>query len=82
MKDKAKIFLQWLKNKGVYEQYKENFINYHLHCSFSTFISEYSSCFYLSNAFFWSDTSQGIEYWKELNWEWVDYVEKEELDEK
>ena len=31
MKDKTKIFLKWLKNKEVYEQYKENFINYSNH---------------------------------------------------
>ena len=79
MRNSAKIFLLWLKNKDVYRQYKENFINYDLHHSFSVFISEYSPSSYLSSAFFWSDTSQG---WEKLNWEWVDYVEKEELDEK
>lgn len=31
--------------------------------------------------FFWADTSQGWNYWEELNWEWLDYAEKEELDE-
>ena len=82
MRNSAKIFLLWLKEHDCYDQYKENFISYHLHCSFSTFISECNPCFYLSNAFFWTDTSQGIEYWKELNWEWIDYAEKEKLDEK
>lgn len=81
MKDSAKIFLQWLKDKGVYSQYKENFINYDLHHSFSVFISEYNPYSYLSSAFFWADTSQGWNYWEELNWEWLDYAEKEELDE-
>lgn len=75
MKDKAKIFLLWLKEHDCYERYKENFINYDLHHSFSVFISEYSPYSYLSSAFFWVDTSQGWDYWEELNWDWVDYVD-------
>lgn len=81
MKDSAKIFLLWLKNKDVYDRYKENFTHYRC-SSFSVFISEYIPSSYLSSAFFWADTSQGWNYWEELNWEWIDFVEKEKLNEK
>lgn len=79
MKNSAKIFLLWLKEHDCYGQYKENFISYHLHCSFSTFISEYIPYSYLSSAFFWADTSQGWDYWQELNWKWVDFLEEKEI---
>jgi hypothetical protein len=79
MKNSAKIFLLWLKEHDCYGQYKENFISYRLHCSFSTFISEYIPYSYLSSAFFWADTSQGWDYWQELNWKWVDFLEEKEI---
>ena len=57
MKDKTKIFLKWLKNKEVYEQYKENFINYSNHKSFLRFTSKFRIDYYLITCFCWDNTS-------------------------
>lgn len=73
MKDKTKMFLKWLKDKEVYEQYKENYCDiekrfpkYHDNMSFNQF-------FYddigesISWAFRWQDTPEGWLYWNEID---------------
>lgn len=79
MENRAKMFLQWLKNKGVYEQYKENFINYSKHKSFLRFMSEFRIDDYLMTCFCWEKTLQGEDYWSHVYREWVDFCRKREI---
>lgn len=79
MKDKTKMFLKWLKDKEVYEQYKENFINYSKHKSFLRFTSKFRIDDYLMNCFCWDNTSQGEDYWCSLYREWVSFLKEKEI---
>lgn len=79
MKDKVKIFLQWLKDRGVYEQYKENFINYSKYKSFFRFTSKFRIDDYLMNCFCWYYTSEGGNYWRDLYREWISFLREKKI---
>lgn len=79
MKDKAKIFLKWLKDKEVYEQYKENFINYSNHKSFPRFTSKFRIDDYLMTCFCWEKTLQGEDYWRDLYREWISFLREKKI---
>lgn len=74
---KAKrIFFNWLKKQGIYEQYK-----YNRHETNSTHGSYYfrnplypSS--YIIDAFSWELTPQGYDFWQAINVKWGRYYEK------
>lgn len=79
MKDKTKMFLQWLKNKGAYEQYKDNFINYSGHKLFLKFTSKFRIDDYLVNCFYWGNTSEGGNYWGDLYREWIIFLREKKI---
>lgn len=75
MKDSAKIFLLWLKNKDVYDRYKENFINDSYYPKFRELIHFEPRKKYISYAFFWKNTPQGYKYWHDIHYKWIEYLD-------
>lgn len=80
-KQKAKrIFFNWLKKQGIYEQYK-----YNRHEANSTPDSYYfrtplRPSSYLINAFSWEITPQGYDFWQAVHIKWERYYEKLQRD--
>ena len=75
-KQAKRIFFNWLKKKGSYEQYK-----YYRHLANNDPNAGYHRSYlceperYVVDAFTWANTIQGRPLWKNLNDEWVNYLQ-------
>lgn len=74
--DYKRAFLNWLQLNGISRIY---FTNYYGGCMGTDnprnfFISE-SPKFYISAAFSWIQTPEGVRYWSQKDFDWISYVE-------
>lgn len=79
------IFLNWLKNEGVYEQYKHNF--YRLDALraderldklsfddfFETIFERGLGRFIIEYSFYWTATFESRNYWLKVQSKWIKY---------
>lgn len=70
-------FIDFLKEKGVYERWKHNIFkvrkaNPTKFAKKIIFTPEHNSINFLSASFFWMYTKEGDTFWRKLNVEWVD----------
>ena len=80
-KQKAKrIFFNWLKKQGIYEQYKHNRHEANTIRGYFYFRSPMIPSSYFMNAFSWELSPQGYDFWQAFNVKWVSYYERLQLD--
>ena len=74
---KAKrIFFNWLKKQGIYEQYKHN--RHEVNTTPGSFYSRstlYPNA-YILNAFSWEVSPQGYDFWQALHVKWTQYYNR------
>lgn len=75
MKEIDKEFIAFLKINNCYFEYKENFINDSYYPKFREFIHFEPRKKYISYAFFWKNTPQGYEYWYDIHYKWIEYLD-------
>ena len=67
------IFTEWLKTKGLFEEFKENTKN----SSYGMYYTLHllNPVDYISKAFDWYDTPEDSGYWEDLNYHWFELTE-------
>ena len=74
--DYKRAFLNWLRLTGIYHIY---FTNYYGGCrgiaAPNYFLTSESPEFYISAAFSWIQTPEGLRYWGQKDLEWISYVQ-------
>lgn len=70
-----RIFFKWLKENDAYEAYKENFLKTK-EIGFPTFCERNPMFSFFTTAFTWRSTSEGFDYWREIEKEWITYLER------
>lgn len=74
--DYKRAFLNWLQLNGIYHIY---FTNYYggCRCSYNPrrFFTYEPPEFYISSAFSWIQTPEGLKYWSQKDLDWVSYVQ-------
>ena len=70
MTKKEKV-VQWLKDKGVYEQFAKNFTNKELPID----------CELIARAFTWGGTPEGFDFWGRIDERYVEWYSEEFADE-
>ena len=74
--NKINIFTRFLKEHNIYSIYMQNLQNSrHNSIRPRIFFNNTTIKSFISRAFRWESTPQGIRYWSYINDEWVDYVE-------
>ena len=74
--DYKRAFLNWLQLNGIYHIY---FTNYYGGCRSTynprRFFTYEPPEFYISSAFSWIQTPEGLKYWGQKDLDWVSYVQ-------
>jgi len=65
------IFLQWLKDKGIYEMFRDNFLDKNNTIGLST-ISKPEN--YIDSSFVWHDTLEKACFWYEVHKQWHNHL--------
>ena len=73
------LFKQWLKKKGIYDSYTANIKNHSVEWNNSSIFfdtmdkgSEMSWDSAMLSAFRWSRTKEGMYYWREIEYQWLE----------
>lgn len=80
--EKFKIFISFLKKKGCYESFKENYYNIERERPHYHYESSIVRLFYddveevILMAFEWDDTLEGHYYWDMIDDDWRDLVDE------
>lgn len=70
-----KMFLLFLIKNLVFIRYFINFYNDDLDRGFKSFINSYTPYSYFTAAFDFSYTKEKIEFWRNINDKWINYLE-------
>lgn len=74
--DYKRAFLNWLQLNGIYHIY---LTNYYGDCSGTgnprQFLTSESPEFYISGAFSWIQTPEGLKYWSQKSSDWNSYLQ-------
>lgn len=73
MRQRTKLFIDFLKENKCYSQYKDNFFRFGHYDSFGDFIHYQRSINWI-DAFYWGNTSEGWDYWNSIDNDWRDLV--------
>lgn len=79
MKDSVKIFISFLKENKCYAKYKDNFFIQNQFTTFGEFIIKNKLESFISNAFIWSKTEEGIWYWSNIRELWDIFIHKNKI---
>lgn len=80
-----KKFYSFLKRNDATSNFLFNFITYHKNgtilnkneiVNFLVSEIEKSECSFIDDAFTWSDTSEGFNYWCDLHYKWMSEIDK------
>ena len=78
MRQRTKLFIDFLKENNCYAKFKDNFYRENPEKDFAEFM-----CSNIYNiliiAFSWSETPEGREYWRNMNYKWVDFLSSNQL---
>lgn len=74
MRQRTKLFVDFLKENKCYSQYKDNFFRFGHYDSFADFIHYQRSINWI-DAFHWEETSEGFNYWYFKYCDWLRIVE-------
>ena len=72
-----KLFIKFLKDNNVYEQYMFNFNNrtkiskYYPKKTFTSYFETTDLYLAINNAFNWSDSPEHFRFWENLNTKWI-----------
>jgi len=71
-KEIIKLFIRFLKDDGVYYKFKMNYLiqNYHSHLKIGVFLRIVNPRRILINAFDFSLSEEGMDYWMCINSKW------------
>ena len=73
---KKMLFINFLKEKKIYEQYMFYFKNYSFYWrSFDDFLCKVPDVSYIGSAFLWGITIEGSVFWSDISQEWMLYLE-------
>jgi len=82
-------FLEWLENKGLMAEFVSEFVKYkkgdgirirdEVGNDLYNYLKKCSEDKFLYNAFFWSNTDKGFDFWEELNYEWLNILKNENV---
>lgn len=73
MRQITKLFIDFLKENNCYIKFKDNFFRENPEGDFADFIHRSVYNIFII-AFCWSETPEGREYWRNLNYKWNDFV--------
>lgn len=79
MKNSVKIFISFLKENKCYAKYKDNFFIQNQMTTFGEFINKNKLESFISNAFIWSKTEEGIWYWGHVRDSWNIFLYKNKM---
>lgn len=81
-----KKFYSFLKKNDATSNFLFNIITYHKYDTILneneivnflvSEIKEKRECYFIDNAFTWTDTSEGFDYWSDLDYKWREEVDK------
>ena len=76
--DKKNLLVKFLKEQGVYEEFKANYESILTHSrSHEDYLNFYNkSMGAIGNAFVWFETAQGIIFWQNIDYKWQDYLKE------
>ena len=77
---KKMLFINFLKEKKIYEQYMFYFKNYSFYWrSFDDFLCKVPDINYISSAFLWKFAKEGSVIWSNISKEWMLYLETNKI---
>lgn len=80
MRNSVKIFIDFLKENKCYVKYKDNFFIQNQITTFGEFIDKTKLKSFITNAFIWSKTEEGIWYWSDIRDLWDDFLYKNKIE--
>jgi hypothetical protein len=72
-------FEKFLNSKNLFELFNSNYSDENISFHIDIYDDSNHAYDYFTNAFDWDFTEEGGDFWDNINEEWYDYIEKEDL---
>jgi hypothetical protein len=81
LKDCPQDFINFLKNKNIYEKFINNLLSFNnqqkkenwKQCKFCKDVDKF---FYILSSFYWHETEEGSDFWEDINNKWRKLIGK------
>lgn len=75
---RTKVLINFLKEHNCLQQFKENFFKERPEEDFADLV-HFNAYNIFIVSFCWQETPEGREYWRNLNYEWTDFLSTNQL---
>ena len=68
------IFIKWMKEKHIWNEYKENYKKVNFNTEINNFIGLLTVDAYILSAFNWKTSEEGWDFWNDIDTKWQEYL--------